>query len=188
VPGDTPADAVHNFQQPLQDVIHCIANAYVNVRGGYHVRAEPHTLVLNDADRINLNGARDLSITVSHDYEIIENPEGEQPWRCHSRGYIYHVYEGGRPIYGWHWHPGLGTDITYPHVHPYLLDVCEEDACAMEILNFRSMAKVHLPTGRVSLEGVVRFLIRDLGVQPRLSQYREILDHREAAFDAHRTW
>ena len=48
--------------------------------------------------------------------------------------------------------------------------------------------KQHIPTGRVSLESVVRFAIAELGVRPIRDDWGRVLDAGQAAFDARRTW
>lgn len=50
------------------------------------------------------------------------------------------------------------------------------------------LGKLHLPTGRVSFEAVVRCLISDWGVTPARDDWREVLDDTERRFLAYRTW
>ena len=41
---------------------------------------------------------------------------------------------------------------------------------------------LHLPTGRVSLEAVIRMLITEFAIAPRRADWRRTLDRTEAAF------
>ena len=73
----------------------------------------------------------------------------------------------------WHWHPmsNLSEDASpWPHLHAY---------GARDTL---TLHKLHLPTGRVSLEAVVRFLIEDLDVAPRRTDWRAVLRRHEERF------
>lgn len=178
--GDTPAEAVHNFVDPLQQSVHCIAPAYVNVRGGYHVQPEPHTLTLNDFESISLKCDRDLTLWVTHDYNIVEAKDDPElgPWKVHSRGYIYLVCDGEQPLFAYHWHPKTGFDVHFPHLHMYWL----------ESLGQPEAAKMHFATGRVSLESVIRLLVREFNVKTIQDDYAKILDDREAAFFKYRSW
>jgi hypothetical protein len=176
--GDNPAKAVKNFADPLQETIHCIAPAYVNVRGGYHVRPDPHTLTLNDFDSVALKGPRDLTLWVTHDYEIVEAQKELGPWKVHSRGYIYLVSETDQPLFAYHWHPKPEFDVHFPHLHIYWFEALDQPQAA----------KMHFATGRVSLESVIRLLVREFEVQPTREDYAEALDNREAAFFKYRTW
>lgn len=49
------------------------------------------------------------------------------------------------------------------------------------------MDGLHLPTGRVSIEAVVRFLIQELDGEPRREDWEEVLDDAERPFIEHRT-
>lgn len=58
----------------------------------------------------------------------------------------------GDELVSWHWHPNSRRD---PHLHVY----GQHEASG-------PLGKLHLPTGRVSFEAVVRCLILDWGVTP----------------------
>ena len=176
MPGDNARDAVVAFVTPLQQVVHCITNAVVNPRGGYHPRAEPHAVVLNDGQPVQLRGARqNLSLSVVHSYRIIEVNQPEGRWKVSSAGYIYTLKELDQALVAWHWHP---WDVSFPHLHLYEAEQLERP----------DLAKIHYPTGRVSLESIARFLIREYSVQPREDNYEEILSRTEEAFRRARTW
>ena len=66
--------------------------------------------------------------------------------------------------------------MTWPHIHAYGTHESEE------------LHKLHPPTGRVSIEAAVRFLIEDLGVVPRRADWRVILERNEGLFRERRSW
>jgi hypothetical protein len=93
------------------------------------------------------------------------------------------VYElsdrGGELIAAWHWHPTTtrGDDKNrWPHLH------------AHGVRDTLTLHKLHLPTGRVSIEAIVRFLIEDLGVIPRRPDWGRVLEQHEQAFRRTRSW
>ena len=47
---------------------------------------------------------------------------------------------------------------------------------------------LHLPTGRVSIEALARFLVDDLDVVPLRDDWREVIDAYERQFWELRTW
>jgi hypothetical protein len=51
-----------------------------------------------------------------------------------------------------------------------------------------TLHKLHLPTGRVSIEAVIRFLIEDLEVAPLRDDWRAVLDRHEDLFRQTRSW
>jgi hypothetical protein len=50
------------------------------------------------------------------------------------------------------------------------------------------MSGSHFPTGQVSIEAVVRFLIEEMGVTPQRSDWQAVLDANEEAFVGKRSW
>jgi hypothetical protein len=96
-----------------------------------------------------------------------------------SSGYWYQVRRADGPeVLAFHWHPaGPGANIPFPHLHlGRALGAIDIDP------------KAHVPTGRVSLEAVVAFLIRELGVRPLRPDWESVLAANQAAFDTTRTW
>lgn len=176
MPGDNPRDAVVAFVTPLQQVVHCVANAIVNPGGGYYPREEPHSVVLNDGQPVPLRGGRkSLSLSVVHSYRIVDVKAPEGRWKVSSAGYIYTLKELDQALIAWHWHP---WNVAFPHLHLY----------EAEQLGRPDLARIHYPTGRISLESIARFLIREYDVQPRQENYDEILNQTEKAFRRARTW
>ena len=74
----------------------------------------------------------------------------------------------GAPIFDFHWHPHNSGRVTWPHVHAY----GTHDAVEMH--------KLHPPTGPIAASHVVRFLIDDLDVLPRRSDWLAVLDRHPA--------
>lgn len=106
-------------------------------------------------------------------YEIIESDVAELgPWKVSTRAYEYRIEAADRAeLATWHWHPeGVSTFIR-PHVHVG-----------------GPLAGCHIPTGRVSVESVVRFLVLELGVRTLRGDAGTVLDEGEARFEDWRTW
>jgi len=93
------------------------------------------------------------------------------------QGYAYTISEDpdlGHELLAWHWHPTTRLD-THIHIgksHPTHGD----------------LAKYHVPSGRVSFEQVVRFLITDLGVSPARADWDSVLTDSHGKFVTHRRW
>lgn len=120
-----------------------------------------------------LRGQHRLSLRAAHVYEVTEGPAG---WSAHTRAYFYHVYANdGREFIAFHWHPERGR-VVLPHAHFRTLN------------DPVPMGKAHIPTGRVSLEAVVRLLIDELAVQPIRPDWERLLAGTERAFIERRGW
>ena len=120
---------------------------------------------------------------------------GHARYRLRTDAYRYRVLdEQERELLVWHWEPeGLG-DRRRPHLHvaygtgsaasinlPTASGVGESPFPQLDV------PKLHVPTGRVLLEDVVRFLIEDLGVRGR-DGYDAILRDNVQWFLANQTW
>jgi hypothetical protein len=93
--------------------------------------------------------------------------------------YAYELMrEDGHTIVAYHWHPHGVSHVTVPHFHlGHASGVTRPELIA-----------AHLPTGRVSLEQFIRFLLEDFEIRPNKSDWRGILERTQAAFEHHRSW
>jgi hypothetical protein len=77
-----------------------------------------------------------------------------------------------REILAFHWHPSGLSDITDPHMHLSSRLNPIEMGRNQEPL---PLADMHIPTGFVTLEDVVRLLISEFGIRPRHTGWDAIL-------------
>jgi hypothetical protein len=115
-----------------------------------------------------------LQLSVQQQYQLVEANDPERgPWKVATRAYRYELADSqGRELAGWHWHPGGSSPWRQPHLH---------------VAGGR-FGECHLPTGRVSLEEVLRLLLAELDVRPLRDDWPAVLDEVEAAFREWRTW
>jgi hypothetical protein len=112
-----------------------------------------------------------LALYVEQQYQLVEAAGGRGPWKVATRAYRYRIDRpGGQELLLWHWHPG--SAYHRPHLHG------QADG----------LAGLHLPTGRVSVEAIIRLLVEELGARPRRADWRAVLDDTEEAFRGWRTW
>ena len=91
-------------------------------------------------------------------------------WSVQTTGHVYQLRAGERELLAYHWHPRGLSPHTAPHMH---LGVAAE-------LGFADLGSAHLPTGRIGLDDLLRLAIRDLGVEPRRDDWREVLGEAHA--------
>jgi hypothetical protein len=178
--GRTPEEAVRNFLEPLAAAVACVTDqGFVSwrPRTGEPWRTahfQGHFAIL---DRRN---GQALKLELRHRYAVSEAQGQRGLWAVSTAEYIYEVAdERDDAIAAWHWHPRsgqAGDEAHSPHLHAY---------GARDTL---TLHKLHLPTGRVPIEAVIRFLIEDLGVVPRHVDWSAILDRHEAVFRQTRSW
>ena len=100
-------------------------------------------------------------------------------WKVRTHGYAYSLgatEHADDAWLHWHWHPPKRDD---PHVH---MRTADEEAPTHE-----GVRGHHIPSGRVSFEAVIRYLIDDCRVLPREGA-REVLAENEELFRRFRTW
>jgi hypothetical protein len=130
----------------------------------------PLTLTLSD-DPVRLASTRGpgeaLWLSVIHQYEAVRQ---DRTWSVSSRAYYYRVDRPrGAELLNWHWHPA--QTFERPHLHAAPLG-----------------RRMHLPSGRVSLEAVLRLLLSEFDVRPRRGDWASVLSASEEAFERSRTW
>jgi hypothetical protein len=174
--GRTPQEAVEDFLEPLREVVGCITDeGFVTRRPGSD--GEQQTAAFQSGFTILERPSGDaLRLELLLRYVIVQ-AEGERGlWKVSTREYIYEIAdERDELVAAYHWHPQSGR-ITWPHVHVY---------GARDSL---TLHKLHLPTGCIPVESIVRFLVEDLGVQPLRPNWDEIIIRREVASRQWRTW
>jgi hypothetical protein len=150
--GRTPPEAVAAFVEPLQQAISCVSPAVLQVAGGYRPAAHPHALVLADGEPQPLRAEAELALRVAQQYRIVEDTESRGPWKVQTAAYSYVVNLGDQELLAYQWNPLGGGRVTRPHLHV--------GGAAGELIgDFR---RLHLPTGRIALEDVLRLLVEEL--------------------------
>ncbi len=128
-----------------------------------------------------LRGAPRLHLSVQMEYELIQTDDPQRgPWKVSTSRYRYHVLSDDMTeVILFHWLPGGKCSTEDPHLH-----VGHSQLTSGAVLT----RKTHVPTGRVSLESVIRLLITEFGVIPLRTDWSELLAECEARFQQFRTW
>jgi hypothetical protein len=175
--GRTQVEALAAFIDPLQRALSCVTLANLVYRRPWRdavqalgVSEEPIRLPVS-------SGGSALSLYVEQQYQVVEAPDEQGPWKIATRAYRYRIDSAaGAELILWHWHPrdreGRPHRRPRPHLHA-------------QVGELRGR---HLLTGRVSLEAVIRVLLDEFDVRPRRDDWRSVLDASEAAFEQWRTW
>jgi hypothetical protein len=175
VPGRTTGEAVEAYTDPIRQTLRCITNGIIAYGGGIYLSGKVNTLTFVNEPVAALNGT-DLGLFFSQRYNFYQEPGGDQLWRVRTRGYFYTVSdcrtEHPSEIFSYQWHPH--SEVTIPHVH---FKKGEE-----------RIRRVHLPTGRVSIESVAEFLIRDMGVRPGRPDWEKVINRNRELFEKNRSW
>jgi hypothetical protein len=181
-PAKSPAAARKRYVRFFQLSLSCLTKAiWVFGPGPASQPDDVVALVASDAP-IHLrcsNGLGDLFLTPTQLFKIIPDTRFSGEYKARTLAYIYSVQVDSKDaenaeLIAWHWHPLTTPDRVEPHMHVQ----------ATPPLGL----KVHMPSGRVSFEQVVRFLVDDLHIEPRRKDWRTVIDECDQRFRAFRTW
>lgn len=174
MPGRTPRQAIDAFVGPLQAAVSSVTSEILITRG----RDDTDVLELSIGGRgaARIRGEHDLTFEARLFFTVVP-ATGEAaragPLRCHTVGYQYEfrLHEGVRFL-AFHYHPARPPSFT--HIHVY--ETAPVD-----------LTKVHIPSGRVSLEAVIRLAITEFGVEARDGTLDELAES-ERVWETWRTW
>ena len=106
-------------------------------------------------DSVALRGASRLTLAVSEHYFIVDAPD--EGWQVQRAAYFYAVgRQDTGELLAFHWHPRGKSPIVTPHLH----------VRANIQIGERWLGKVHLPTGKLAIEDMVRLAIQELSAEP----------------------
>jgi hypothetical protein len=155
----------------------CVTRDVLGYSGGIHPSHGVHKLCFPGDGFARLNQTR-LSLFFSQHYRIVPFIERGNNWRVHTSAYYYRLDdETDAEILSYHWHPENEEDRD-PHLH------LKKGA----MIGREELQRAHLPTGRVAIERVILFVIREFGVRPMRPDWEEILLTNVDLFERYRTW
>lgn len=183
--GRTPEIAVRRFLETLGSAVSCVTAQRLAVStdafavGAAHTIAFPAPVSL----RSPAGGPSGLLFDVAH---VFTNLEAERVrlrrnWRVTTQMYEYRLLDHElRELLVYHWQPGsefAGPD--HPHLHVSAALEAQIDAFSRRTID---LDRLHIATGRMSIEAVVRTLITEFRVAPMRHDWRNTLDRTEAVF------
>jgi hypothetical protein len=188
--GQTPEEAVNAFFGPINEAARCITEQPFWPSGN-HPSSQPHSLTFypeGSAGPLDSKfGKNSILFFLSHLFVVVPTEDKDRgPWKVSTLGYIYAVLDRqGHEIVAFHWNPA-DAGPPYPHVH---ISGMVEPLNIGEKFDRVPLGDLHIPTDRLALEAVIRFLITEFGVPPRKTErpWSTVLDEGEAVFRAWRT-
>jgi hypothetical protein len=170
--GNSPHQAVRNFIEPLNRAVSCVTKS-VLVTTGSDPANQRHAVVLNNGNPVALRSNPALLLTLLMHYKVTEAQGQLGPWKVSTVAYLYSVQDKqGHEFFSYHWHPTSTPQYDFPHLHAHS----------------GILAKIHLPTRRISLEEILRLVITQLNVKPLKREWEKVLRDTQQAHQKFRTW
>jgi hypothetical protein len=172
--GKSPQEAVQAFIGPLQRVISCFSKtAHVSHVGSYSLDGGPYALRIG---KFKLPRTT-IFLTATMNYKIVEAEGDRGPYKVTTTAYQYLLEDSEESeLLAYQWHPQ--STRKCPHLH-----LGSSSKLAKKTIN-----KLHLPTGRIALEQVLRLCVEDLEVVPVNKDWDNTLSDAQKAFETWRTW
>ena len=165
--GRAPAEATRAFVEGLQRDLSCVAHAMV-VRGvSREPYLSPQTIAVNSGTSVRLRVRGGATVRAFRaTIQLVVEPE-RNDWVARAHAYKFAAEgESGDELFSYHWHPW--TSVDFPHLH--LEGGALGSGAAREILD------AHFPTAEVPFAAFIALLIRDFGVAPIRSDWKQVLE------------
>jgi hypothetical protein len=186
VPGRSPAEAISSFLAPIQAAASVLGACKVTGSRGYRAArcGDEHHWALCDGDGVEVRtrpGAATgaLRFYAAMSWRVIEDERPQYgPYRVTATRYDYSLTVDADELWALHWHPDGVSDVTYPHQH-----------LGTRLLGPSSpvSSKAHLPTGRMTFESAVRWVIES-GASPACADWDDRLTLSETPHLLFRSW
>jgi hypothetical protein len=119
-----------------------------------------------------------LHLAVAQELQVEE--QKDRSWKLRTLTYSYHVLENAdrdsRWIIRWEYVSHYRRRDEHPRHHVHIDTVVKTPAGEMDL------NKLHLSTGWVTIEEVIRYLIAEMGVKPKIKDWDEELLKSEERF------
>lgn len=172
MPGSSESEAIQNYSDPIIETLGCVTSASL-----VHAPIGRFDALIFDVDRgiASVNGTS-FGLYFAQTFSVIRGSSG---WKVRTEAYVYKLLASGtHPHIQYHWHPDGDYLKKRPHIH----------FNARSGVLKRSVSKYHFPTGRMSIEELIRFLIEEEQATPTRSDWSEVLQRNLECFEAYRTW
>jgi hypothetical protein len=169
LPARTAHAAVVAYRDALRRALSCVTDAVLQVES-YRSTDRVLAATLNRGDPVQLIGPPDLFLTLRLHYRVAQRDPAPGVWTAHTAAYYFALQdERERELLAYHWHPESRSRVTWPHLHV-------GQALALS-------SRIHLPTGRIFLEDILRLAIEEFGVRPRRMNWETVLRQTRHPFD-----
>jgi hypothetical protein len=168
--------------------MHCIEHGtLVASRERDYAEDKESSILLNEGDPLRLRTASSPAVYLSFGQRFVvvrDETIEDGPFRIHTREYWYRFeLDDDVELLAFHWTPETqnSQEKRYPHLHVGAALLVETTPILPGVLHKR-----HIPTGRVSIESIIRFAIEELGVLPLIPNWSDVLEQGQRQFDRYR--
>lgn len=183
-----PNEAVVRFVELLRSTVGCVTEVPVIAlptdSDTYHIILyNGHPALLRTRQ-----GTPNLKLSIVHHCHPIPHPTVADTFVVRSIYYAYEILDvDENEILTYHWHPAGESDVTTPHLHLSSKIGPIRLASSGRTPSELYLANLHISTGRILLEDVVRLLITDFNVAALTTNWERTLFENAEESRAHTT-
>ena len=186
MPARSPSEAVDAFVGRLRRTLQCAVKGTVFGSGSNLGRLHSVTLCPDGQDcgsfaRLRTHqGEGEILFEFVYLYAVVHQGarHGRGEFEVRTSFYQYNVLDREqRELVAYHWEPEGISPIRTPHVHmPVIGSIVLPQHPGSAVASAKThLGKMHMPTGRVSVEDIVEMLIREFAVDPQRADWMEVL-------------
>jgi len=181
--GDRPTEVFRNFRDHISGLLNkTITDAPLSLT---HRKDRPFAQFAfrDDADFPMAAPLFSAGLFLAVSQQLQVEQQSDQTWKLRTLAYSYHLLEDSNPdsrwIIRWEYVSHAQRRNEHPRHHVHIATIVDTPAGEMDL------DKLHLSTGWVTIEEVIRFLIAEMGVKPKIADWDDQLLKSEELF---KTW
>lgn len=173
--------AVRSYQHRLQQVLSCVTAAVpITVDMSRNRNTLPQSafgIALPEGRPVPLQAETGVLFWMSQGLRVdIGSESGRNSWQITQTAYSYMFRTfDDTEICSYQWHPGGRSPVVYPHLH-----IGRGATGNVTTFGPRGLHRIHFPTKHIELEDVLRLAITEFGVEPRRTDWEQILGNASA--------
>ena len=176
-------DAAERFRKAFNETTACITSAPVEL-----IPRGKRDRLLRLTCQLRSRAGDAYRLTLEQEFTTARHPE--HGMKARSLSYAYSLSTQGEEDFeemlSYQWHPKIG--VTWPHLHLFK-PAFGPDGVPFAIAD-KPFERLHLPTGRVTIERLVGLLLDGFDVPAIVphDEWKLTLDRNEALFEKYKTW
>jgi hypothetical protein len=178
--GDRPGDVFRAFRDHISKILNkTITDAPLSLVD-YKNRPSAQFSFRDERDVATAAPLFNSRLFLAVSQQLEAEPLAPKRWRLRTLEYRYHLLESpdpnGRWIVRWEYVSRKRRHDLHPRHHVHIAAQVHTSAASLDFDH------IHLATGWVTVEEVIRFLIHDVGIEPKVHNWDELLISSEKLF------
>jgi hypothetical protein len=182
--GHDPQHAFENYIRQMREALQCITRERLMLANRTErISAGPgYPIEFSSDEPIPLRvepGYPPIGFTIAQSVRIMPtgSPTRQERFIVSVVRYTYALTTvDGKEVLAFHWAPDLPIHPAFPHLHVGAINLDPNSP-----IRPGTFHKMHIPTGHITVEAVIRLAITELNVRPLRPDWEQVLERTEQA-------